>query len=494
MKFIPVLCAAALLVSASAGWTAETQFLSGRTLRAAQSSESGALGPAARLALKTAAPAGLEVSVADVPADFRAPFRKITKPLTVYVASGALSVELKGKAPETVAAGDTFRLAKGAEFRITGGGQNAALVIAEENGSELKAAETEILTVIRNNRAASRKVGGEHFTGPARAEWFAAPTDSSRVYSANVTFEPCSRTDWHSHPAGQTLYVLSGRGYVQDRGGKRIAVSAGDLLYTPPDVEHWHGAAADAAMTHLAISERIPGKSVRWLEKVSDETYGDAPSFAAPYRLKHIALVSAFTAGGNIPELKEALAAALDAGVTKNEIREVLLQMSAYAGFPRALNGIMAFAEVSDARAAKGIKDAEGRKSTPVKIDKDRYEYGLKVLDELQKRPADAPKYAPRYAQEVPAIDEFLKEHLFADIFSRDGLNRQTREAATVGALTNLGGASGQLRGHMQIALNQGITPEQMKDLLIFLSSKVGQPKGDAALAILEALTKPKKP
>jgi alkylhydroperoxidase/carboxymuconolactone decarboxylase family protein YurZ len=94
----------------------------------------------------------------------------------------------------------------------------------------------------------------------------------------------------------------------------------------------------------------------------------------------------------------------------------------------------------------------------------------------------------------VPAIDEFLKEHLFTDIFSRDGLNRQTREAATVGALTNLGGASGQLRGHMQIALNQGITPEQMKDLLTFLSSKVGQPKGDAALAILEALTKPKKP
>ena len=120
-------------------------------------------------------------------------------------------------------------------------------------------------------------------TGPGPTDWFTGSVqlemlfntfDKDRVQGANVTFEPGARTAWHTHPLGQTLIVTSGVGRVQRWGGPVEEIRAGDIVWFPPGEKHWHGAAPDAAMTHTAIQEVEDGKTVDWMEKVSDEQYG----------------------------------------------------------------------------------------------------------------------------------------------------------------------------------------------------------------------------
>jgi quercetin dioxygenase-like cupin family protein len=106
---------------------------------------------------------------------------------------------------------------------------------------------------------------------------FQAP-DPARVVGASVTFEPGARTAWHSHPLGQTLIVTAGGGLAQRAGGPIEAIRPGDVIWFSPGEKHWHGAAAATAMTHIAIQERLDGRTADWMEKVSDEEYraGDA--------------------------------------------------------------------------------------------------------------------------------------------------------------------------------------------------------------------------
>jgi quercetin dioxygenase-like cupin family protein len=113
----------------------------------------------------------------------------------------------------------------------------------------------------------------EYFTGTVRVTSSFQPRGSSRTSGASVTFEPGARSAWHSHPLGQTLVVTAGTGWIQQAGGEKREIRAGDVIWTPPGVKHWHGATATSAMTHLAIQEALDGKVVEWMEKVSDEQY-----------------------------------------------------------------------------------------------------------------------------------------------------------------------------------------------------------------------------
>jgi quercetin dioxygenase-like cupin family protein len=111
------------------------------------------------------------------------------------------------------------------------------------------------------------------FTGPVRVELqFVSP--ESRMTVGHVTFEPGSRSVWHTHPAGQVLIVTSGSGWVQEWGNPKREIKPGDVVWCPPGVKHWHGASATNAMSHTAVTEMSGGKNVDWLEKVSDEQYG----------------------------------------------------------------------------------------------------------------------------------------------------------------------------------------------------------------------------
>jgi quercetin dioxygenase-like cupin family protein len=104
---------------------------------------------------------------------------------------------------------------------------------------------------------------------------FQAPAPA-RVLCVSVTFEPGARTAWHTHPLGQTLIVTAGCGLVQSRGGPIRVIRPGDVVWCPPGERHWHGAMPATAMTHIAVLEHLDGKTVDWLEKVSDEEYNAA--------------------------------------------------------------------------------------------------------------------------------------------------------------------------------------------------------------------------
>ena len=123
----------------------------------------------------------------------------------------------------------------------------------------------------------SAKGPAEWFTGTVRLDPLFQATDPARVAGAAVTFEPGARTAWHTHPLGQTLIILAGRGLAQRDGGPVEEIRPGDVVWFPPNEKHWHGASPTTAMTHIAIQEALDGKTVEWLEKVSDEQYQATP-------------------------------------------------------------------------------------------------------------------------------------------------------------------------------------------------------------------------
>jgi 4-carboxymuconolactone decarboxylase len=193
--------------------------------------------------------------------------------------------------------------------------------------------------------------------------------------------------------------------------------------------------------------------------------------------------VAAFTANGDLDKLKTALQEGLAAGLTVNEIKEILVHLYAYAGFPRSLNGINTFMAVMDERQAKGIKDEIGKEASPLPADMNKDEYGAKVRARLADW--DTIPEPGGYQLFAPIIDTFLKEHLFADIFARDILDFQSRELATIAALASMTGTAGQLWFHLGAAMNTGLTAAQMKDFVSVLESKVGKKEAENASKIL---------
>lgn len=127
--------------------------------------------------------------------------------------------------------------------------------------------------IARAGTQASSAGPDEYFTGRVRVDPLFAADAQTNVSGAYVTFEPGARSAWHTHPAGQRLVVVSGVGLTQEWGKAVQEIRPGDVLVCPAGVKHWHGAAATAAMTHLAITGSVDGKSVDWMEKVSDEQY-----------------------------------------------------------------------------------------------------------------------------------------------------------------------------------------------------------------------------
>jgi 4-carboxymuconolactone decarboxylase len=196
-----------------------------------------------------------------------------------------------------------------------------------------------------------------------------------------------------------------------------------------------------------------------------------------------IITISAFTANGDLEKLKTALNEGLDAGLTVNEIKEILVQLYAYTGFPRSLNGINTFMAVMEERQKKGIKDEMGKEASPLPADMNKDEYGAKIRAKLSGRDIIPPPSG--YQLFVPVIDTFLKEHLFADIFARDNLDYRSRELATISALAAMTGTAGQLQFHLGAAMNVGLTEAQMKDFISVLKAKVGKKEADIANEVL---------
>lgn len=196
-------------------------------------------------------------------------------------------------------------------------------------------------------------------------------------------------------------------------------------------------------------------------------------------REQNLAAISAWTATGNLEGLEAQLHAGLDAGLTVNEIKEALVQLYAYCGFPRSLNAINTFMRVLEERKNRGITDVAGKEATPLPENTDTYERGRKTLEVLTNTPQAKP--APGFGEFAPRIDAFLKEHLFADIFDSDVLTYQQRELVTIAALAAVPGAEPQLQAHIGMGINTGITADQIKEVLN-ITKKVGS-KEQAAIS-----------
>ena len=129
------------------------------------------------------------------------------------------------------------------------------------------------MKITRNGSKPSAKGPASWFTGDVRIDSPFQAEDEGRSGGAIVTFEPGARTHWHTHPAGQTLVVLSGVGWTQCEGTPRTEIRAGDVVWCPCRRRHWHGAAKTTSMSHLAITEMVDGRNVEWMEAVDDAQY-----------------------------------------------------------------------------------------------------------------------------------------------------------------------------------------------------------------------------
>jgi 4-carboxymuconolactone decarboxylase len=247
----------------------------------------------------------------------------------------------------------------------------AALAIA----ASVQAADDVSLTVSRAATRELRQAPAEHFTGSVTVEMLSTPSGEQRGSAGLVSFAPGARTAWHTHPLGQTLIVTAGSGLVQRWGGPVEEIRPGDVVHIAPGIKHWHGASPGTPMTHIAIQEAQGGRTVDWLEAVSDDKYpkaqpglgdGAAPSRAqqlmggvAPKlaqltddvlfgdvwnrsglskRDRSLVTVSALIALNRPEQLRSHMSLALQNGLTQEELVETLTHLAFYAGWPSAVS------------------------------------------------------------------------------------------------------------------------------------------------------------
>jgi 4-carboxymuconolactone decarboxylase len=249
------------------------------------------------------------------------------------------------------------------------------------------AQDSRTITIARSGSQPSQKGTSECFTGSVRIDPLFGAKEPSRTSGAYVTFEPGARTAWHSHPLGQTLIVMAGTGRVQSWGGRIEEIRKGDVVQIPPGLKHWHGASPIAVMTHIAVQEEIDGTNVTWMEKVSDEQYGNRQSASQgakdmnkqPSAIKKnfgdfspklvqltddvlfgdvwertelskrdrsLITVAALVAGGNAEQLTFHLNRAKENGVTEAELIETITHLAFYSGWPKAISAITVAKEV----------------------------------------------------------------------------------------------------------------------------------------------------
>jgi alkylhydroperoxidase/carboxymuconolactone decarboxylase family protein YurZ len=203
---------------------------------------------------------------------------------------------------------------------------------------------------------------------------------------------------------------------------------------------------------------------------------------------KSIITISSLTAKGDLVKLKTELNTGLESGLTINEIKEALVHLYAYCGFPRSIRGLQTFMEVLNERKAKGITDNAGKEASPIQQDTSTYQRGKKILGELTKMPQ--PDKLIGYSAFAPVIDTFLKEHLFADIFERDILTYAQRELVTISVIATIGNADPMLQSHLGISLNVGITSVQLQEWVRIIKSTAGKKEAKAAQIILDNVLK----
>lgn len=259
--------------------------------------------------------------------------------------------------------------------------------VNQAGAASASAQDSQSIRIARRGSQASRPGPAENFTGSVRVDPLFQASAPARTSGSLVTFEPGARSAWHTHPLGQVLIVTAGTGRVQRWGDPVDEIRQGDVVWIPPGQKHWHGAAPDSSMAHIAIVEALEGKAVEWMEKVTDAQYGaplraqgastevgarPRPSQAAigdfapklaeltddvlygdvwerpqlSKRDRSLVTVSALIALNRPDQLRSHLVRARENGVTQEELIETITHLAFYAGWPNAVTAIAVAREV----------------------------------------------------------------------------------------------------------------------------------------------------
>jgi 4-carboxymuconolactone decarboxylase len=261
-----------------------------------------------------------------------------------------------------------------------------SLLLVVSPADAQRTAPRDSMTISRQGTRVTQQGPLALFTGTVRVEPLFPETDTTRATGALVTFDAGARSAWHTHPRGQTLIVTAGTGRIQRRGGPVEEIRAGDVVWTPPGIEHWHGAAPTTAMSHITIVESLNGSNVTWRTKVTDTEYAApvrravappaataAPSAPGPYadiapalddytqrvlygdvwerpglskRDRSLVTVASLVAQGRQNELPTHLRLAQQNGVTRDELVEAITHLAFYAGWPSANTALVVARQV----------------------------------------------------------------------------------------------------------------------------------------------------
>ena len=352
----------------------------------------------------------------------------------------------------------------------------------------------------------------KYFTGQA---WLARLTTDAalNVPVSNVTFSPGCRNNWHSHTGGQLLIAVGGRGYYQEKGRPARELLPGDVVEIAPDVVHWHGAAPDSWFSHLAV-ECNPATNVNtWLEPVDDAQY-DAATASRPVfsegipvdgakdpelfeifdnfvlgevlghggldaRTRLMCILASNVASQGRAAFRATLDAALGAGVTPVEVKEVLYQAVPYVGMAKVADFIGAANDVLEARGV-GLPLEGQSTTTPA----DRFEKGLAVqrsifgaghIDAMREVAPENQKH----------IQQYLSDNCFGDFLTRGGLDVKTRELVTFSLLVSLGGCEPQVKGHIAGNVSLGNDKAVLLAVVTQLLPYIGYPRTLNAIGCL---------
>ena len=352
----------------------------------------------------------------------------------------------------------------------------------------------------------------KYFIGQA---WLAPLTDDKRLNApvSNVTFSPGCRNNWHSHTGGQLLIAVGGRGYYQEKGRPARELLPGDVVEIAPDVVHWHGAAPDSWFSHLAV-ECNPATNVNtWLEPVDDAQY-DAATASRPVfsegipvdgakdpelfeifdnfalgevlghggldaRTRLMCILASNVASQGRAAFRATLDAALGAGVTPVEVKEVLYQAVPYVGMAKVAGFIGAANDVLEARGV-GLPLEGQSTTTPA----DRFEKGLAVQRSIfGAGHIDAMREAAPENQKH--IQQYLSDNCFGDFLTRGVLDVKTRELVTFSLLVSLGGCEPQVKGHIAGNVNLGNDKAVLLAVVTQLLPYIGYPRTLNAIGCL---------
>ena len=373
------------------------------------------------------------------------------------------------------------------------------------------------------------KASRDYFTGTAWVNILVPKDETGQYAVGNVVFEPGCRNNWHTHPAGQILLVTDGHGYYQERGKPARLIAKGDVVVIPSHVEHWHGAARDSGLTHIAITNNTQQGAVEWLTPVTDKEYDNCrPAGPIPGTLSlteaavrnHEELLGPHTSTlrasdpdlievfdnfafddvigyGNLDtktrvmmilgstiasqamqEYKVMAGGALNVGVTPVEIKEIVYQSVPYVGMAKVLDFLHATNEILQSR---GVKLPLESQSTTTR--ETRYEKGLQRREEIFGKTAD--KMSGEAPENQRHMQRYLSANCFGDYYTRTGLDIKTREMLTLSMLIAMGGTEPQIKAHIQGNVNVGNGKQTLLSVMTQLLPYVGYPRTLNALKCL---------